>query len=93
MTRKEVFNEPIKPKSSRIGMQMDTTNENVLSSQASLFEDAEDTTYKSDRRVFPDAVSVKPTYVNSKQGFQGRQQEISSAYYLYSSNEKQRPPS
>ena len=65
VTRNEVINEPLRPKSSRIGMQMDTMNENVLSSQTSLFEYADDSTYKSDRRVFPEAVSVKP-YTKSK---------------------------
>lgn len=86
VTRKEVFTEQVKPKNAKIGMQMDTLNENVLTSQASLFGDEDDSFYTSNKRVVP--ISPVKTYTNSKD-FKAHQQDIASSYHLYNSNEKQ----
>jgi hypothetical protein len=43
---------------------MDTLNENVLTSQASLFGDEDDSFYTSNKRVVP--ISPVKTYTNSK---------------------------
>ena len=88
-SQKQISVEQVKPKSKLIGTQLETTDENVLESSASLFEDEEDSRIlgseytnpqlqNSEDKRFMTASPVKKYNHSSAQGFQGRQQDISN---------------